>query len=58
MKISMEDTFCEGKFLGSLDEALNFLIKDLSSGEALEYCADPELTRTLEKIAEKIGTKK
>jgi hypothetical protein len=41
-----------------LDEALDFLIKDSAIGEALEYCADQELTRTLERIAEKISIRK
>ncbi len=37
-----------------LDKALELLIQDLSFSEALEYCADQELTRTLERVAEKL----
>jgi hypothetical protein len=53
MKISMEDKLYEREVGGSLDEALDFLIKDLSIGEALEYCADQDITRTLKRIAER-----
>jgi hypothetical protein len=34
-----------------LDKAVEFLIQGLSYSEALEYCADPELTKVLENIA-------
>lgn len=58
MKISTEDKLYERELGGSLDEAIDFLIKDLSTGEALEYCADQELTKTLERIAERISIRK
>ena len=38
-----------------LEDALELLLQDLSSKEALEYCADQiELTRILEKIDENL----
>jgi hypothetical protein len=37
-----------------LDKAVELLIQGLSYSEALEYCADPELTAVLEKIAENL----
>jgi hypothetical protein len=37
-----------------LDEAVELFIQGLSCSEALEYSADPELTRVLENIAENL----
>jgi hypothetical protein len=58
MKISVEDKLYEKELGGSLNDALDLLIRDLSTCEALEYCADQELTRTLERIAERISIRK
>jgi hypothetical protein len=35
-----------------LEEAAEVFIQGLSYREALEYCADPDLTRILERISE------
>jgi len=53
MNTQKKDTLYEKEVADPLDEALEFLIKDLSYSEALEYCADQiELTRILGKVAE------